>query len=110
MKEKKQEELQSRREFFKSAAKAALPVLGAAALVNVPIAKAYSQCNSGSVFVPVGFDFQTDRNGRCTNCTGTCYGNCQGSCQGSCQNSCQGNCQGDCYGTCRGHCGHMSQF
>jgi len=31
------EEIQSRREFFKNAAKKALPILGAVALINMPI-------------------------------------------------------------------------
>lgn len=35
-KNKKNEELQSRREFFKRAAKGALPILGAIVLANVP--------------------------------------------------------------------------
>ena len=36
---KKNEELQSRREFFKQAAKAALPVVGAAIMASVPFVK-----------------------------------------------------------------------
>ena len=39
----KNEEIQSRREFFKKAAKVALPVVGAIALANLPIANAEAQ-------------------------------------------------------------------
>ena len=79
---KKQEELQSRREFFKKAGKAALPILGAIALTQIPVignaASKNYDCNYG--------------------CTGTCAG--------SCTRSCYGNCYGDCTGTCKGSCGY----
>ena len=88
MKEKKQnEELQSRREFFKQAAKKALPVIGAIALASSPIiAQAAEKTTMG--------------------CTGTCYGMCVGSCKG-CQNTCSGTCKHACTGcqyTCSGTC------
>ncbi|MBQ9440307.1 MAG: Cys-Xaa-Xaa-Xaa repeat radical SAM target protein [Paludibacteraceae bacterium] len=85
-KENKQEELQSRREFFKSAAKAALPVIGAVVLSALPIKAQASE---------MGCDW---------GCTGNCYGGCDGMC-GS--NACMGSCQNDCYTTCRGTCRGM---
>ena len=47
---KKNEELQTRREFFKQAAKAALPVVGAAIMASVPFVKseAATGCYDGS--------------------------------------------------------------
>ena len=78
----KREEIQSRREFFKKAAKAALPVVGAAILSSVPFVKAEA--------TPSGCQF---------GCMGGCYGNCSGGCMG-----CSGGCTGDCQGQCGGNC------
>lgn len=85
-KNKKNEELQSRREFFKKAAKGALPILGAIALANAPLISkaAESGCN-------------------CTSCTTSCQGTCTG-CNGGCQGTCKGTCSGSCHTTCRGGC------
>ena len=71
------EELQSRREFFKKAAKATLPMIAAVALASAPgIVNATEAAPSG-----------------CTR-----YG-C-----GLCTNSCEGCCKGGCYTTCSGGC------
>ena len=65
---KKNEELQSRREFFKKAAKGALPILGAIALANVPnLAQAV---NTQSTYCVAG-----------AACTGGCSGSCKGTCK-----------------------------
>ncbi len=79
---KKNEELQSRREFFKSAAKAALPVIGAVVLASMPILKteAATGCNNAG-----------------------CYYNCDGSCSGTCS-----GCRGECYGSCQHHCSRLN--
>ncbi|MCD8291832.1 MAG: Cys-Xaa-Xaa-Xaa repeat radical SAM target protein [Prevotella sp.] len=71
---KKNEELQSRREFFKKAAKATLPVIGAIALMSIPTA---------SKAISMG----------CSNdaCTGTCMGTCKGTCE-SCSHGCAVSC------------------
>lgn len=97
MKEKKKdEELQSRRDFFRNAAKAALPIIGAVVLSHIPIvAKNTSE--------PTGCNY---------GCAGTCYGSCSGTCSGTCNalcyercvTSCQGSCKGGCTGTCAGSC------
>ena len=82
MKKNQKEELQSRREFFKKAAKAALPVIGAVVLANVPaIGNATpSGCNYG--------------------CSGVCYTSaCQGTCEGGCRFTCAHGCKN--YG-CKG--------
>lgn len=76
---KQNEELQSRREFFKKAAKAALPVVGAVVLASMPsdiFAMNRTGCNGCS--------------GACSSCTGNCTGACYGGCSGSCSGSCKG--------------------
>lgn len=74
MDNKKQENLQSRREFFKSAAKAALPVISAVVLSQLPIhAEAARGCHS---------------------CSGTCYTGCTGGCRTACNTSCKMGCRG----------------
>ena len=91
-KKERNEEIQSRREFFKKAAKGALPMLGAVLLANAPaIARA---ADAGS---PMG-------------CTGTCTGSCYGSCRG-CSTTCTGTCSHGCKGcstTCTGGCSHYA--
>ena len=98
----KNEELQSRREFFKKAAKGALPILGAIALAGAPgVVKAAEEamdCNYSCSY-------------SCSNsCRGNCYGGCSGSCGGACSYSCQNTCKGSCQGRCSGGCSSMNSF
>lgn len=97
---KKNEELQSRREFFKQAAKAALPVVGAAIMASVPFVKseAANSCSSCG--------------GGCSKgCTTSCGTNCAGRAAGygprslceTCKTACTG-CTGGCSGACKGTC------
>ena len=91
-KNKKNEELQSRRQFFKKAAKGALPILGAIALANVPVMKINAM--------------RCDCSGGCSRgCYGSCSGECKGSCKGLCTTSCQGGCSTSCYTGCGTTCG-----
>lgn len=83
---KKNDELQSRREFFKQAAKAALPVVGAAILASVPFVKSEAA---------TGCDYS---------CSGGCSRGCEGSCQAHCKDDCTGNCSGWCKGSCGNNC------
>ena len=101
-------ETQSRREFFKEAAKKALPILGAVALLSNPmIAKAMDSeplcCTYGTC---VGTCMST--------CTGTCSGDCERSCMVGCKTSCQGTCKGTCLGTCdkscKGTCAYSNRY
>lgn len=89
---KKNEELQSRRDFFKKAAKAALPVIGAIVLAGAPsIVKAAEKA-------PMG-------------CTGSCYGGCINGCKG-CEYTCSGTCKNSCTSceyTCSGGCKNASR-
>jgi len=97
MKEKKQnEELQSRREFFKEAAKKALPVIGAIALASSPIIAQAAEMAPD------------DCTGVCSygcgrQCSSGCSGSCAGTCDGACKGYCQGSCKGSCMGSCRGY-------
>ena len=84
-KSKKNEALQSRREFFKQAAKAALPVVGAAIMASVPFVK--SEAATG------------------------CYdGSCMYGCDGGCNDSCYGSCKGTCNASCIYGCSHISNY
>ena len=102
MKEKKQnEELQSRREFFKQAAKKALPVIGAIALASSPIIAQAAEkeplgCN--------GYCAQHCSAGCAGTCTGRCVGNCQGTCRDTCSDACARGCAGYCNHSCSGGC------
>ena len=90
MENKKQsEEIQSRRDFFKKAAKSALPILGAVLLANAPAIVKATEAEPE----PMG----------CNYCSYGCSGTCQG-CRGSCRGDCVGNCYQTCYVTCKGYC------
>ena len=80
-KKMKKEELQSRREFFKKAAKGALPILAAVALAGAPSVMHATQM-------------------QCV-CDGACMGSCKGTCRGTCDGKCMGTCKGTCQGTCK---------
>ncbi len=95
-KNKKNEELQSRREFFKKAAKGALPILGAIVLANAPVI-------SQAAEEPMGCGF-TCRNGCYTSCMQSCKSSCSGSCDQCCDQSCYMQCRNTCHGTCSGGC------
>ncbi len=82
MKEKQKKEIQSRREFFKSATKKALPILGAIALMSIPnITKA----------AITGCDYSCK-----TSCANDCYGHCKYGCKTTCSGSCSGSCKTSC--------------
>ncbi len=89
-KKNQNEELQSRREFFKKAAKGALPILGAIVLAGAPL---LSKAADG---VPMGCTGGT--------CTGSCSGGCDSSCKFQCYITCKGVCRDNCSTTCKGVC------
>lgn len=86
----KNEELQSRREFFKKAAKGALPILGIAIMANVPMISNASESEY------------------CT-CAGNCSGGCRGTCVTGCSTGCNGNCSKTCQGSCYKGCSTTCQ-
>ncbi|MBR5653369.1 MAG: Cys-Xaa-Xaa-Xaa repeat radical SAM target protein [Prevotella sp.] len=87
-------ELQSRRDFFKSAAKKALPIVGAIAISQVPLVG-----NARERKVNMGCDDNCD-----SGCSDGCYTGCQGSCDGDCYRGCRSTCSGSCTGDCSGNC------
>lgn len=93
MKSKKNEELKSRREFFKKAAKSALPILGAVVLASTPIISKASETAMGCRF---------GCSSACSSsCTSSCYTGCVGSCKGTCSDVCSRLCNG-CHHSCTG--------
>lgn len=87
-KQNEKDELQSRREFFRNAAKAALPVLGAIVLANAPLLAKASEVSTG--------------------CEATCTYSCKNTCD-SCQKSCGVGCGTTCSGKCIGSCNAICQ-
>ncbi len=76
-KNEKNKGLQSRREFFKVAAKGALPIIGAIAIAAAPSVVKASK-------TPMGCRY---------GCTAVCSGSlCQGTCQGGCRFTCTRSC------------------
>ena len=71
-KNKKNEELQSRREFFKRAAKGALPIIAGAILASPILSESANAMSCGGC------------NNRCMNsCFNTCYKSCSRKCTGA---------------------------
>lgn len=90
-KKNKNEEVQSRRDFFKNAAKAALPILGVALLASNPVVAKAAETPMGCM--------------GCSNgCTATCKGTCSSTCTGSCIDGCKSSCSRTCKYTCAGRC------
>lgn len=88
MEDKKNNELRSRREFFKKAAKGALPILGAIVLANVPL-------------VTKAAESSMDCSGSCSwGCGRVCSTGCSNSCSGTCSGGCKGGCSSSCSGAC----------
>ena len=90
-KENQKNELQSRREFFKKAAKRALPILGAIALIHLPFmskAETPTDCNTNCKIA----------------CAANCYTGCDGKCHDHCALSCSESCKGSCRETCNNYC------
>lgn len=103
MENKENKNLQGRRKFFKEAARKALPILGAAALISNPLLANAIEKESLKENASLTTLTQCQGcTGLCTSCEG-CTGNCGGctSCTG-----CTGGCFGctDCTG-CTGGCG-----
>ena len=87
MEKNKKEELQSRRDFFKKAAKSALPILGVIALSQIGL----TSCGDDDDDEPLS----------CKGCSGGCSNSCSGDCDGGCTNNCDGMCGCDCWAYCQ---------
>ncbi len=82
------EELKSRREFFKKAAKGVLPVLGTLVLAGTPyVVNAVTK-------EPMGCRYGC--NGTCQGCRGGCTNACRG-CGSLCRQSCSSGCARSAY-------------
>lgn len=94
----KNEELQSRREFFKKAAKGALPILGAIVLASMPVV-----IHADAPSMGCGSSCKGRCLGACSdgNCRLSCDNSCKNTCAGTCRNGCLGGCKGNCQGTCK---------
>ncbi|MBR3831034.1 MAG: Cys-Xaa-Xaa-Xaa repeat radical SAM target protein [Muribaculaceae bacterium] len=84
MKSNKNEELKSRRDFFKKAAKSALPILGAVVLASSPIVSKAATAMSCDNTCQIS-------------CARDCIGGCHYGCKTSCSDSCSGSCKKSCY-------------
>ena len=86
MKNKKNnEELQSRRQFFKQAAKGALPIIAATVMASAPVIMNAAEPTMG-----------------CTStCKLACASNCYTGCEGGCADHCARSCSESCYTTCK---------
>ena len=107
MEKNKNEELQSRRDFFKKAAKGVLPILGAVVLSGAPqILKAAEEqmgCRYGCAGSCYYNCYQSCQGNCRTGCYTMCTGGCDGSCKGTCSQSCMGSCLNSCMGYCDGY-------
>lgn len=94
-------EFQNRRDFFKEAAKKALPIIGAVALLSNPvIAKAVEN-------EPLGCSELSCYQGCYGGCKGCRY-SCEGTCSGGCKDTCQTTCKDTCQGSCKARCTYGS--
>lgn len=99
-------ETQSRRQFFKEAAKKALPILGTVALkdnsmIAQTIQKVSTDCNHSSCSNTCKTTCET----MCgKSCIGYCRSGCDDYCAGSCKEGCAVGCKGGCNGSCEGSC------
>lgn len=95
----KKNEFQSRRVFFKKAAKKALPILGALLLTQIPLKPFAKE-------IPV-LDCQTGCYGgcryECLGCSGACLGVCKG-CESTCGHDCTFGCKKECGKGCTRSC------
>lgn len=101
----KNEGVQSRREFFKSAAKKALPILSAITLVSSPIMSKAAEVMSCGYGCTYGCGVGCGRS-----CSNNCSGGCKGGCGGACSYSCQNTCKGSCQSSCKGWCSRTNGF
>ena len=83
MKSNRNEELKSRRDFFKKAVKSALPILGVVVLASSPIVS--------KAVTTMGCDYTCK-----TSCANDCYGSCRYACKSTCSGTCSGSCKTSC--------------
>lgn len=90
--------IQNRRQFFKEAAKSAIPVL-----FSLTIIPTFVSCNKDKS-IEDSFSCDGTCNAECsstctTSCTGACSKDCSAECGNSCKNGCLGTCKSGCSGS-----------
>lgn len=118
-------EVQTRREFFKKAAKEVLPIISILSISCFPIQLSaespVNSCKDDCFYVCGGCSRSCyeECEGQCKDgcfrtCTGrcdsTCQGNCKDDCVGNCFKTCQGGCQNSCSGSCSNSCAGSSKI
>ena len=94
-KNKEKKELQSRREFFKKAAKGVLPIVAGVVLAGMPqVIKAVEKA-------PMGCQGYSCQGGCQFSCVAVCNSSCKGSCNNTCYTTCEGSCSTGCHGRCK---------
>ncbi len=98
---KENKELQTRREFFKKAAKSTLPIVAGVILAGIPqVVKAVEKA-------PMGCQGYSCQGG----CQFSCVAVCNSSCKGTCKTECgRGTCKGTCSGGCNTGCGNVAKY
>lgn len=108
----KNEEIVSRRAFFKKAAGVVLPIIAAAVMPSL------TSCEIDEPY-PGDIDI-SDITGGCKNgCSSACKESCSNQCTRTCATLCQGqsinttgcrmgSCKGHCFGSCRGTCSNSA--
>ena len=93
---KKENEILSRRSFFKKAAGIVIP---AVAMVALPSVMTSCEIDEEYPDVPTG----------CSGCSGKCTSNCSATCYNTCKATCGGNCLGGCITSCKQACRSSSR-
>ena len=90
---KENEEIISRRKFFRKASNYIIPAFAIVALPSV-----LTSCEIDEEYPGIIDD-------SCSSCKGTCSGACTKSCSGECSNTCGVACSSSCgYNSCKGSC------
>lgn len=103
---KKKSDIVSRRNFFKKAAKATLPIIATAVLLNNPVIAQAKETEMGCSYGCAG----GCSSGCYVSCSSGCLGTCIGSCKINCDHSCRGTCRNSCQGSCQGSCSYSSYY
>lgn len=83
-KKNQNEELQSRREFFKKAAKKTLPIMGVLTIGLTTLSSCDKEDDENG----------SSSNGGCSSCSGSCRGGCDATCRYKCSGGCKTGCLG----------------
>jgi len=97
MNKEKRKELQTRREFFKKAAKGLLPIIAGVTLAgcNTLLTSIRERLsNGGGGYSEGSGGGYGESNGCGYTCSAGCSGGCDGTCRWGCETTCKGSCAG----------------